>query len=115
MAYPASFWAQQVSGAITCLTNNDYYYDDWEDFTKAFLHKFGIPNYKQHYFIQLTQLEQGKTYWEPFIAEFDRLRENGISRKPPTPLFTNSSLLSFLLLRPMTLGPRLVANTPYRW
>ena len=79
--YPAHYWAMQVSAAITKGENNDYYTDDWDTFAESFLKKFDIPNSKQHYFVQLIQLQQGSSLWEPFFAEFERLRKKADVQK----------------------------------
>ncbi|KAF9789689.1 hypothetical protein BJ322DRAFT_1178524 [Thelephora terrestris] len=76
--WPESQWAQQVAGAVTSMRDNDYYFDDWSLFAAAFDEHFGVPEKKQNYFVQLTQLQQGKMPWPSFQAEFDRLtRESG--------------------------------------
>ena len=67
-------WATAVIDAVTNEIAGGYYSDNWMDFQRMILTRFGIPNEKEDAEHQIEKLTQGSLSIEQYITEFERLR-----------------------------------------
>ena len=68
-------WAALVRKVIAEGTNNDYYYDNWDNFEKEFLQLYGLTNATQYYFKKLTSYVQDEGQdCKDFTDNFKHLR-----------------------------------------
>ncbi|KAF9642454.1 hypothetical protein BDM02DRAFT_3193205 [Thelephora ganbajun] len=73
--YRSHTWSKLVRRSIAEETNNDYYYDSWEDFLAEFLKRYGLVNETQHWYQLMTNCEQENgTDCKAYIDEFERRR-----------------------------------------
>ncbi|KAF9642418.1 hypothetical protein BDM02DRAFT_3193309 [Thelephora ganbajun] len=70
-----AFQASSSGRSIAEGTNNDYYYDNWENFLAEFLKRYGLVNETQHWYQLMTNCEQESgADCKAYINEFERRR-----------------------------------------
>ena len=68
-------WAALVRRAIAEDQDNEYYFDNWDEFQREFIKRFGLRHEQQNFFIKMTsfKIKKGKDLKDS-IALFDHFR-----------------------------------------
>ena len=75
-------WAALVRRAIANGTNNEYYYDNWDNFQTEFLKRYGLTNRPQYFFRKMTTYRQNQGQdCKAYTDKFERLRNEANATK----------------------------------